>query len=192
MGARADAVAATRARVIDAAKKLHAQRGVQATSFEDIARVSEVSLATVYRHFPSLKELIPACAQSVFDLIRPPTLDEASVRFAALKTPRERLSQLARWSIHCYALGEAWLHAAYRERDFVPELDAALEIIQGSLRVLIRAAADRRLRKSQEAALFALLDFPFYKSLLSAGLDRKNAERTVARLVLEAEKDHLR
>jgi AcrR family transcriptional regulator len=188
MSARAEATAETRKSIVEAAKELHAERGVQATSFEEIAERAGVSLATVYRHFPSLKELVPACAQSVFDLIRPPTLEEASRKFATIADPSERLALLLRRTVHCYDLGEGWLHAAYRERDFIPELDAALRIIQDSLRVLIQAAVARKLRKSDEAALFVLCDFPFYKSLQSAGLERRAAERTLLELALEVER----
>jgi hypothetical protein len=44
-----------------------------------------------------------------------------------------------RASCHCYAAGEGWLYAAQRERDFVPELPAALEVIKDTLRVLVVA-----------------------------------------------------
>ncbi len=187
MTVRAEAVAATRERIVQAAKDLHAARGVLATRWEEIAERANVSLATLYRHFPSLAELVPACARSVFDLIRPPTLEEASAKFAELDDPRDRLAVLVKKTIHCYDLGEGWLHAAYRERDFIPELDAALAVIQSSLRVLIHAAVARPLGKRDEAALFALLDFPFYKSLLAAGMERRTAERTVLRLALVIE-----
>lgn len=192
MISRAEAVAATRARIVEAAKALHAERGVGATSWEEIARRAGVSLATVYRHFPSLAELVPACARSVFDVIRPPTLEEASVRFAAIRDPRERLAHLVRRSVHCYALGEAWLHAAFRERDFFPELDAALQVIQGTLHVLIRAAVSRRLSKAEHALLFTLSDFPFFKSLVDAGLDRRAVERAILQLVWAVEKEDRR
>src|SRR5687767_12293600 len=130
MGARASAVAATQSRIIDAAKELHATRGVQATRWEEIAEAAGVSVATMYRHFPSLKELVPACARSVFDLIRPLTLEEASAKFATISDPGERLALLVKRNVYCYGLGEGWLHAAYRERDFIPELDAAIRIIE--------------------------------------------------------------
>src|SRR5687768_1290265 len=122
MNARAEATAATRTQIVEAAKALHAEVGVRATSWEQIAERAGVALATVYRHFPTLAALVPACARSVFDVIRPPTLEEASIKFAALDYPHERLALLVRRSVNCYVLGQGWLQAAYRERDFVPEL----------------------------------------------------------------------
>jgi AcrR family transcriptional regulator len=189
MGARADAVAETKARIIAAAMELHAERGVQATRWEEIAEQAGVSVATMYRHFPSLKELVPACARTVFDLISPLTVEQATAKYAKYPETSERLAFLVRANVHCYGKGEDWLHAAYRERDFIPELDAALRIIEDSGRALVEAALQRRLAKVDEAALVTLLEFPFYKSLRSAGLDARTVEKVLSRLVLEAEEN---
>jgi AcrR family transcriptional regulator len=143
----------------------------------------------MYRHFPSLEELVPACARTVFDLIAPLTVEQAIAKYAKLDTTGERLAFLVKANVHCYGRGEDWLHAATRERDFIPELDAALRIIQDSCRALVEAATQRRLAKVDEATLVTLLDFPFYKSLRTAGLDQRAAEKVLTRLVLEAEEN---
>lgn len=183
MHARAEAVGATRGRIVEAAKELHATQGVVATNWEEIAARAGVSSATVYRHFPTLAELILACARSVFDLIRPPTLAEAGVKFQSLRSPGDRLEHLVRDSIRCYREGEGWLHAAHRERDFVPPLDAALRVIESSLAVLVSAAAGRRLRQADIAALVVLCGFPFWKSLVDQGMSHSAAQSLVVRLV---------
>lgn len=183
MGARGDAVAATRSRILRAAMDLHVSGGVLATGWDDIAREAEVATATVYRHFPSLAELVPACAREVFDIIRPPTVEEASVQFATMSGAADRFEHLVRESCHCYRRGEGWLHAAHRERDFVPELDAALRLIEDTLHVLVEAAAGDRLPEPAHAALFALNDFPFWWSLAHAGLSYETAQETLIALV---------
>lgn len=183
MGARQDAVTATRGRIVEAAMRLHAERGVHATGWDDIAAAAGVSSATVYRHFPSLAELVPACARAVFDLISPPTLEQAALQFAAVDDVADRLELLVRESCHCYRRGEAWLHAAYREREFVAELDAALSVIQGTLHVLVDAAAGRALPRRGHATLFTLCDFPVWKSLVDAGHSHRSAENTLVALV---------
>ena len=183
MSGRAEAVAATRARIVAAAMRLHSERGVLVTNWDDIAREAGVSAATTYRHFPSLAELIPPCARTVFDLIQPPTLEVASRQFAALPTAAGRFEHLVRKSSHCYARGEGWLHAAHRERDFVPELDEALRIMEKSLSVLVRAAARQPIAPDVQRVLSVLCDFPLWKSLVDAGLSRRKAEDVIVALV---------
>lgn len=190
MRARADAVAHTRDAIVAAARELHAERGLAATSWEDIAERAGVSTATVYRHFPSTSELVPACARTVFDLIQPPTLEQASATFGALDQAADRFDQLVRYSCHCYTAGAGWLHAAHRERDFSGELDAALCIIEESLRVLVTAAAGRRLPKADHAVLFVLCDFPLWWSLTVTGLSARAVEEALARLA-RAEVDRI-
>src|SRR5688500_5791576 len=53
MSRRASAVAETRRRIIDATRALHTERGIAATSWDDIAARAGVGVGTVYRHFPS-------------------------------------------------------------------------------------------------------------------------------------------
>lgn len=183
MGARADAVADTRDRIVEAAKEVHAEAGVVATSWEDIAARAGVSMATVYRHFPSLAELVPACARSVFDVIQPPTLAQAAEQFAALAAPADRLEHLVRESCACYAKGARWLHAAHRERDFVVELDTALRVLEDSLEVLVEAAAGRAVPRRDRRALFVLCDFPLWWEMTARGLPPGQVEEELVGLV---------
>lgn len=179
MERRRDAVAATRARILEAAMALHASHGVRLTGWDQIAERAGVSPATVYRHFPTLEDLVPGCARMVFDIIRAPSVTEARTQFAHLPSTATRLEHVARESCHCYRRGEGWLHAAHRERDFVPALDQALAVIQDTLHVLVDAAAETPLDPSGHAALFVLLDFPFWKALLDSGLSYDEVEDTV-------------
>ena len=190
MGARADAVARTREAIVAAARDLHAERGLAATSWDDLAERAGVSTATVYRHFPSTAELVPACARTVFDVIQPPTLEEASVTFGALDQAGDRFEHLVRNSCHCYAAGAGWLHAAHRERDFSGEMDAAMRVIEDTLRVLVTAAAGRRLSKAEHAVLFVLCDFPIWWSLTATGLSARAVEDALVR-VARAEVDRI-
>ena len=183
MGARADAVARTKATIVAAAREMHAQRGLAATNWEDIAERAGVSTATVYRHFPSLAEIVPACARTVFDIIQPLTIEQADATFGNLEQASARFEQLVRYTCHCYAEGADWLHAAHRERDFVDELDSALRVIEDSLRALITAAAGRRLSKTDHSIVFALSDFPMWWSLTATGLSSRAVEDAMVRLV---------
>lgn len=64
---RADAVR-NRGRVLEAARKLMTQRGVE-VGMEEIAREAGVGVGTVYRHFPNKDALIRALAEDRFERI---------------------------------------------------------------------------------------------------------------------------
>lgn len=168
---REEAFAITRSTIVEAAKALHAERGVIGTSWQDIAERSGVSPVTVYRHFRSLAELIPACAQSFVDSVAPISEEEARAAFAALDSGRQRLERLIRDDCACYERGRGWFHAAMREAELVPELGAVVIAQQTTLRTLIRAALEGP-DSSEElvAALVAVIDFPMWRSLVQAGV----------------------
>ena len=171
MRKREEGFAATRSTIVEAAKALHAERGVVGTSWQDIAERAGVSPVTVYRHFRSLAELIPACAQSFVDSVAPISEEEARAAFAALDSGRQRLERLIRDDCACYERGRGWFHAAMREAELVPELGAVVVAQQATLRTLIHAALERH-DSSEElvSSLVAVIDFPMWRSLVQAGV----------------------
>ena len=52
-------------RIAEAAAALHATQGVLATSYAQIAQQAGVSLPTVYKHYPTLDDLVQACSGHV-------------------------------------------------------------------------------------------------------------------------------
>src|SRR3954471_21395999 len=64
---RADA-RRNRAAVIEAAKKLFADEGLDA-QMPDVAKAAKVGVGTVYRHFPTKDDLIAALAAGRFELL---------------------------------------------------------------------------------------------------------------------------
>ena len=94
MDKRRAAVEATRRRILEATLALHAEKGIFGTSWQDIARRADVSVGTVYKHFPSLDELIPACGELVYAITRPPSLEDAPEIFAGASSLEERLERL--------------------------------------------------------------------------------------------------
>src|SRR5438067_4174697 len=125
MGARSQAVDRTRARIVDAAMALHSERGAVATNWEEIAGRAGVAPATVYRHFASLDELIPACARTVFDLTGVIAAEQVDHAYAGVATPWHRLERFIRGTCDCYARGDGWLHAARREAELIPAMKTA-------------------------------------------------------------------
>jgi AcrR family transcriptional regulator len=173
---REESFGQTNSRIVEAAKALHAERGVLGTSWQDIAERAGVSPVTVYRHFRSLSELIPACARSFVDSIAPLSEEDARAAFATLESPFERLEMLIRDDCACYERGREWFHAAMRESDLVPELGAVVSAQQATLATLIRAALEE-LDPSAEvvSALQAVIDFPFWRALVHAGMSEEVA-----------------
>lgn len=177
------AVLETRRRILEAAKELHAEQGVQGTSYEEIARRAGVAQATVYRQFPTLADLIPACAHSIH-VLRPVTPEAVEALFRGLRRPSQRVELLVRGTCDCYAQDADWLHAARREEDLVPALREVVQVQRNNLRTLMQAALAGTIASDQlVAVLVALVDFPFWKSLRDAGLSDVQAADTIVELV---------
>jgi len=185
MATRERGVQETRQRIIGAAISLHAQRGVIATNWEEIAERAGVSTATVYRHFPSLGELVPACARTAFEAgASLPTPAQAAAAFAGLTRPAPRIERLIRESCRCYELGAGWLAAARRDAKSVPALDRAVRLQDRVLGVLIQAALGDAFVDAQTMSVIkALIDFPFWKALTDAGVATETVPQVINDLV---------
>ncbi len=183
MTKRAADVDATRRKIVAAAKELHEHEGVLVTSFEAIATQAGVAQGTVYRHFPSLDELVPACARTIH-VLRPIDPERASDAVPRLPHPSQRLEWLVRGTCECYGRDGGWIHAARREEDLVPALGEVGRIQRESLRVLVRAAlADSEASPNLVSIITALIDFPFWKSLRDEGLNEATATEQILELV---------
>jgi AcrR family transcriptional regulator len=93
---RADA-RRNRAAVIDAAKKLFADEGLDA-QIPDVAKAARVGVGTVYRHFPTKEDLIAALAAERFE-----RLAERARESIAADDPWEGLCDFLRFSAQLQA-----------------------------------------------------------------------------------------
>jgi AcrR family transcriptional regulator len=84
---RAENIAATRARIVEATVALHEQLGPARTTISAIAGRANVQRLTVYRHFPDERSLFQAC--SAHWTSRHPRPDAAA--WELIGDPRERL-----------------------------------------------------------------------------------------------------
>jgi AcrR family transcriptional regulator len=84
---RAEHVADTRQRIIEAAVALHLERGPAQTSINAIAERAGVNRVTVYRHFPDARTLLEACSTHARRLNPPPSLDS----WRGIEDPRRRI-----------------------------------------------------------------------------------------------------
>jgi AcrR family transcriptional regulator len=115
MTRRSAAVKETRRRIVDATVALHAEQGVQTTSFEDVAGRADVALATVYRHFPTLEAIVHACGERTVELIHPPSVDDAERLFEGVRSVRERVRRMIGHLCAFYERGAPQLQTAHSE-----------------------------------------------------------------------------
>jgi AcrR family transcriptional regulator len=184
MDKRRAAVEATRRRILEATLALHAQKGIFGTSWQDIARRADVSVGTVYKHFPSLEELVPACGELVYAITRPPSLDDAPEIFAGAGSIEERLERLVSELFDFYERGAPYIETDFQERRLpaVAEWEAYMrDTIAGLVReALDPAGPDERAVQ----AMSALLDFSTYKSFLDRDIQKDQAAKTMNEVLL--------
>ena len=152
MTGRASAVAQTRRRIIDATRALHTEQGIAATSWDDIAARAGVGVGTVYRHFPSLDELVPACGEISMQIIALP--DPRGV-FERIDAPAERIERLVREVFAIYERGAPEMRVIRNEPEMHPSVAAAGEAIEALLTALVDAAVEPSGSSPQIARSFA-------------------------------------
>lgn len=124
---RARQAAATRARIVEAAGRLFAERGYGGTTIEAVAAEADVAVETVYARFKNKRNLLDAYldVSIVGDAEPVPLLDRPDVQAVAAATDqREQLRRLAR-IMRSVLERNAPVHAVLRTAAAVdPELDA--------------------------------------------------------------------
>ena len=175
----------TRRRIIEATMAAHAEEGIVATSIQDVARRADVALGTVYRHFPTLEELVGACGKVTFERLELVPPEEAGAFFAGACSRGERIERLVHEVARLYALAAVAFRRVREARDFLPAVRRGHETLEASLDALA-AEALRPLGASddQRATVRALLDVRVWEALVERGLDHEAAERTLRALVL--------
>jgi len=176
MGKRAAAAEETRRRIVDATHALHIEQGVAATSWDDIAARAGVGVGTVYRHFPSLDELIPACEAFSMEIVGLPDDEAVAAMFDGAE---DRVAALVRGVFAIYRRGAPELRAMLDGGDVHPRLREGTAAFEATLEQLIDTAAipgDRRVVRG-------LLDLGTWDSLRRQGLTAEEAVAAVVALL---------
>src|SRR5438445_1529368 len=134
LGKRAQSVDETRRRIVDATFQLHNEKGVVATSMQDIADRADVSLHTVYSHFPTVDALVGGCAQKVMTLLSPP----GPGIFRGLDAIELRLSKLTGELFAMYERGALQIETARCEASEVASLAGFVAAGAGNREALVR------------------------------------------------------
>lgn len=184
MDKRRAAAEETRRRIVEATLALHSEKGMFDTSWKDIAERADVAVATVYKHFPSLDELVPACGALIMAITDPPSPEDAPRIFADAQAPGERLGRLVTEMFAFYERAAPYLEVGPKERQL-----PAVQAWEAGMRATREGLAREALRPAEPdertaRAVGALLDFPVFTSFRRHGVRRGEAEQIVLELLV--------
>jgi AcrR family transcriptional regulator len=171
---RAEGQAATRDRIVAAARDLYLERGMAATSMAAVAAAADVAPNTVRNHFASPDALAVAVGEVVLaelELPEPADLETETSLAVRLERLAEGLADLSR-------RGQGWWDLMQRE----PELGAIWTSLEAAyevrLQVLVRAALGPLADDPEASAVVATIIGPatFY-GLQQRGLPAEAATR---------------
>lgn len=178
LGKRADTVAETRRRILDAAASLYAEQGISTTTMLDVARRADVAPNTVANHFGSAEGLAEAMGARVLEELELPT----TAIFAGQRSVDARIRILIRELAAFYARGDAW----YRVWSSEPPDSAAWvslnERYYREFGALVRAALGPRLAADDETVMVtsALLGWAPLQGFRDIGRSTEDAADLVA------------
>lgn len=171
----------TRGRIVEATRALHHERGIAATSWDDIAARAGVGVGTVYRHFPTADELIPACGRVAMLAVALPEPTEAEALFAGVDDVDARLDRLVRAAFGIYERGAADLRVVRREPDVHPTVVQVAAALEASLSALIEAALEPlEASEDDRRVVRALLDLGTWEALRGQALGPAEAVAAVS------------
>jgi AcrR family transcriptional regulator len=181
--ARAERQQDTQRRIAAAAAGLHEEVGPARTTIAEVARRAGVQRPTVYKHFPTDRELFAAC-QGHFLTEHPPPDPQPAL---ALTDPTERVRAALEPLYGWYRATEAMTGNVQRDRRLLPDLDALLthtadRNLEALAHELARAFGRQGRARTQTRALIRLaLDFSTWQRLAREGLSDAAAADLMAR-----------
>lgn len=158
---------ALKQRVAEVAARLHAERGVLATSYAEIAQAAGISLPTMYKHFPDLGQLVRACSGHVAGKAPPFPADDVLAAPDLSAAARLLVDAMDRRHAHF----EPWM--TWREANRIPVIAEAAAARRRDTVQLCEALLNRH----RDAAVYhrelavvweSLLDFELWHRLVYA------------------------
>jgi AcrR family transcriptional regulator len=185
VGRREEKKEETRRRIVAAAEQLHGTVGFVNATISAVASRAGVERLTVYRHFPTEKDLVAACAVHFFT--ENPLPDAR--RWARIRDPEERLRFALTELYGYYARTEGNMANFVRDLSlvpFLPEIGAPMWRAFGEFGQIL--GRGRRVRGRRRAELLAAighaLDFNTWRSLVrQQGLEDGRAVELMVRFV---------
>jgi AcrR family transcriptional regulator len=187
MRKRAEAQDEVRERILRATMSVHDEKGVAPTTYTDVADRAGVGVATVYRHFPKIGDLIMACGGHVWAEMQPPTPESAATTFAGISSRRHRLLRLVEELDAFYERGSLRLGLASRDRAIVPELHGFLTAVEAGTEALVREALNpEALPEPTIKVALALLSFASWQAFRRQHLSARDTVDAQVRLLNSA------
>ena len=160
----------TRERIIECSLELHTSRGIQATTWAQIADNAGVPVETVKALFPTQNDLVRSCGEHLLESLQLPPADRASEVFAGASSENERIRRLVETFFGVYERGGDGIAVGRRERKDVPAVDESLEELDNSLDALIvEALRPLSPDSSSVASLRGLTDLEVWRTLRDRG-----------------------
>ena len=160
---RAERLADTRRRIVEAAVRLHTTAGPAKTSIAAIAERAGVQRHTVYAHFPDLRSLIAACSGHWEEAN--PFPDPQS--WFGIDDPERRLRAALEAVYAWYERVEPDLALFLRDASLVPETGEVMEQQAEHLATLADELAEGfRPKREARAAIGHALEFETWRSLV--------------------------
>ena len=142
-------------------------------------------MGTVYRHFPSLDELIPACGEITRQVL---ALPDPRI-FDGLDGPAARIGRLVRETFAIYERGAPQLRAIRSEPGVHPNVAGAGEEVEATLAALIDAAfAPVGIAPEDRAVVRAIIDLGTWDALREQQVG--DAEAVIAGMLLARTANH--
>ncbi|MEZ5116197.1 MAG: TetR/AcrR family transcriptional regulator [Candidatus Nanopelagicales bacterium] len=180
MGKRADAVAETRRRILDAALEEYAEKGIADASMQGIARRADLAAGTVLYHFPDPDALAEAVISGRAEATRMPMPE--SVDTSAPLERRVRDFTEAVFAVYAATDLDYQAYQRSREHPVMRRWEEWYNRAYGE--GLVRVLGPRHTEPTALQVVSALIDPGFRGSLRLRGLTEEQAVDSTVRLVL--------
>jgi AcrR family transcriptional regulator len=160
----------TRERIIECTLELHSSRGIQATTWAEIADKAGVPVETIKGLFPTQDDLVRSCGEHFMESLQLPPAGRAPEVFAGASSENERIRRLVETSFGVYERGGDGIAVGRRERSDVPVADEWLAELDNSLDALVvESLRPLSPDSSSVVSLRALTDLEVWRTLRDQG-----------------------
>lgn len=152
-------------RIVTATVELHARKGALATTHAEIADAAGVSVATVYKHFPSREALLPHCTGMVME--KAPHLDVQAL--LAMSSRKEQTRRLVHALHEQYRYLHPWMRWTPRDAPALPVLEQIVDDnrrqTERIVREVLNSIAGTSISEETFALAMVILDYPAWQRL---------------------------